>query len=464
MKALLSRWSNTNQRSDTPSSRGEKRSQSTTARVKLVALRQAQQALTSLHKTNRAMFFNAGSLVATFVVKSGLGYAYWWLAARQFAAADVGVASAAISSMTLLGTLCMLGLGALLIRELPRHAEHGGALISAALWLVGIFGACIGCIFAFVVPSFSPDLQPLRANILTVMLFAAGVGFATINLVFDQVLVGLLRGEMQLWRNMLFAGAKLTALAIAGFWLLQHNAVVIYLTWVLGDIFSLGALAVWKKKWTYHILRPHWNLLRKLGGGALQHHILNLLHMGPNMALPLLVTVLISATVNAHFYIAFLVADVVYVVPQSLVTALYAVSSAQPQLLARKARLTVGLALLVCIAGNIVIFLGGRIVLGLFGPDYAAQGMWSMCFLALSAFPFFIKELYLAVSRIYDRMKDALVPMAASAVFEVIAAVIGARLGGISGLSLGWLIAVSIEAALMAIFVYRVLGTANVNV
>jgi len=54
--------------------------------------------------------------------------------------------------------------------------------------------------------------------------------------------------------------------------------------------------------------------------------------------------------------------------------------------------------------------------------------------------------------------------MVASALFEVIAAVVGARLYGISGLSLGWLIAVSIEAALMAIFVYRVLGTGNRNV
>lgn len=78
-----------------------------------------------------------------------------------------------------------------------------------------------------------------------------------------------------------------------------------------------------------------------------------------------------------------------------------------------------------------------------------------MRLLALAAFPFFMKELYLAISRIYDRMRDALVPMVASALFEVVAAILGAHLGGISGLSLGWLIAVCIEAALMSIFVYR---------
>ncbi|HCI82958.1 MAG TPA: hypothetical protein DHW02_25075, partial [Ktedonobacter sp.] len=94
------------------------------------------------------MLFNAGSLVATFGVKAGLGYAYWWVAARQFSPDAVGFASAAISAMTLLGTLCMLGLGTLLIRELPRQPGHEVSLITAALLIVGAVGGCIGLCYA----------------------------------------------------------------------------------------------------------------------------------------------------------------------------------------------------------------------------------------------------------------------------------------------------------------------------
>jgi hypothetical protein len=79
-------------------------------------------------------------------------------------------------------------------------------------------------------------------------------------------------------------------------------------------------------------------------------------------------------------------------------------------ILARKARLTIGL-LLACVVADMVLFWGSKLVLGLFGPGYAEQGMWSMRFLALAAFPFFIKELYLAICRIFDRMRQALVPM-----------------------------------------------------
>src|SRR5437879_9806702 len=88
-------------------------------------------------KTDGVMLFNAASFVGTFIVKSGFGFAFWWIAARQFSPQSVGLASAAISAMTLLGTFCMLGLGTLLIRELPRQPGKAVTLISSALLLVG---------------------------------------------------------------------------------------------------------------------------------------------------------------------------------------------------------------------------------------------------------------------------------------------------------------------------------------
>lgn len=409
-------------------------------------------------KTNGVMLFNAGSLVATFIVKSGLGFAYWWVAARQFSPEAVGFASAAISGMTLLGTLCMFGSGTLLIRELPRQPGKEAELLITALLMVGAIGGCIGLLFAFAVPLLSADLHPLRASAQSITFFAVGVSLATINLVLDQALIGLLRGDLQLWRNILFAGAKLVVLSAAGLWLSQRGGLVIYATWALGDAFSLAALAgfaIVKGKWTIRKTFPLWGLVRKLGSSALQHHLLNLLLIGPNLALPVLVTVLISATTNAWFYVAFLVADVVYVIPQALVTALYAVSSAQPNVLARKARLTLVLAVATTVFANGILLFGSRQLLGLFGPGYAEQGVWSLRILGLGAIPFLIKDHYVAICRVQDRIARSLLPLAGGALLELGIAGLGARLGGISGLSLGWVIAVCIEALLMSRTVYR---------
>ena len=87
---------------------------------------------------NKAIFLNAGSLIGTWGVTSGLGFVYWWLAARVFVPQEVGIGSAAISVMTLLGTICMMGLGTLLITELPRQRENAGSLLSTSLIVVAV--------------------------------------------------------------------------------------------------------------------------------------------------------------------------------------------------------------------------------------------------------------------------------------------------------------------------------------
>src|SRR3954467_957900 len=95
-------------------------------------------------KTNGLMLFNAGSLFATTLVTSLLGFVYWWVAARWFPPDSIGIAAASISAMMLLGQICVLGLGTLLITELPRQPDKAGSLISTALTVVGTVGVCVG--------------------------------------------------------------------------------------------------------------------------------------------------------------------------------------------------------------------------------------------------------------------------------------------------------------------------------
>ena len=160
---------------------------------------------------------------------------------------------------------------------------------------------------------------------------------------------------------------------------------------------------------------------------------------------------------------AYALADIAYVTPEALVTALYAVSSAQPEVLARKARLTLSLAVIACLLANCVLFFGSRLLLGLFGPGYVEQGIWSLRILGLAAFPFFIKDHYISICRIQDHMVQALLPLTAGALLELAASALGARLGGITGLSLGWLIAVCIEALFMSRRVYKTIRPTSVS-
>jgi O-antigen/teichoic acid export membrane protein len=408
---------------------------------------------------NRVILANASSLISSQLVTSVLGFVYWWLAARQFAPSAVGLASAAISAMMLLGSASVLGLGTLLVGELPRQPGKAPSLIAAALVVAGIAGSILGFLFALVAPALSADLRPLGAGIGNSLLFAAGVGLTTFTLVLDQALIGLLRGEFQLWRNGLFALIKLLILAAVGLWVADRFGLLIYATWVLGSLGSLVYLAVLgaRRGVFKNGYRPEWGLLRKLGRTALAHHALNLTLQVPGLALPVLVTVELSATANAHFYVAWMVVSLLFVAPYALTTVLYAVSSAAPDVLAHKLRQTLALSYALGVLANLILLVGADIILGMFGGTYA-EAAPGLHILALGVIPLIIRYHYVVLSRIQGRAANAAMFQATGSGLELTLAAGGAALGGLIGLEIGWLIALCVEAIFMAPTVYRVAG------
>jgi O-antigen/teichoic acid export membrane protein len=415
-------------------------------------------------KSHRVMLINAGSLVGTTVVTGVLGVVYWWVAARYFPSQAVGLASASLSAMMLLAHTCVLGLGTLLVGELPRQAGKEAALISTALIVVGAVGALAGIFFACIAPLIAPDFQALRASPGSIALFSLGVSLTAITIVLDQALIGLLRGGLQFWRNALFALMKLLLLFSAYFWLWPEAAETIYATWTGGIVVSLlplCAVLLVKQGFTMRLFWPDWKLLRKLGPSALQHHALNVVLQVPTMALPVVVTALLSATTNAWFYTAWMISGFVVIASHALTTVLYAINAAQTALLAQKLRVTLGLSLLVSSVGALLLFVGAEPILDVFGRVYAEQAAWSLRILVLGSFPMIIKYHYIAVCRIYDRLLHALWPVLLGSLLELVLAIVGALVAGLPGLSLGWVVAVFLQALFMSPPILRALRPAR---
>lgn len=407
------------------------------------------------HSSAKTIITNATSLMGTTAITSGLGFAYWWIAAHLFVADAVGLASASISAMTLLGTVATLGLGTLLIGELPRQPERRGELITTALVIASIAGTLLGALFALVAPWISPELQSLRQSVGSVLLFALGVGLTTLSLVVDQAMIGLLRGSLQLWRNGVFAVAKLAILVVVGLWL-AGSGLAIYATWAVGNLFSLlfllGASA-WRGA---HIeLRlPRWKLLQQLSKATMGHHLLNLALQISGLGMPLVVTALLSATLNASFYMAWLLLTLVFAVPFALTIVLFAVGAGDPEALGAKVRLTLGLAALVGLLANGVIWLGADLIMGLFGPTYAEHAAWALRLLALGVFPLIIKDHFVAIMRVRGHIVSTGLIITTVGLVELVLAGIGASFGSLQGLAIGWLVALTLEAAFLVRTVY----------
>ncbi len=407
---------------------------------------------------------NAGSLVGTTAVTSGLGFVYWWVAAKWFAPDAIGVASASVSAVMLLAGGSILGLDTLLITELPRQPEQAGSMISTALIVVGSIGAVIGALFAVIASHLLPGFRPLGASLVDIGTFSAGVAFSAMGLVLDQALIGLLKGGLQFGRNTLFALLKLAALFAVAFWPSSQPGIKIYATWMVSSGLSIAFICLTifiKPASLRRSYLPQWGLLRKLGRAAVQHHLLNLTLLAPTLLLPILVTMFLSPRINAWFYVAWMLVSFVFIVPGALTMVLHAINSAQQAMLAHKARLTISVALAICVAANLVLQLGSSQILGLFGKTYALEAAGCLRILALGAFPLIIKNHYISICRIQDKIVKAMIGMLPGGVLELAAAAFGAHVAGLSGLSLGWVGALCIEAAFMSPVVFAVLRNAH---
>jgi O-antigen/teichoic acid export membrane protein len=403
------------------------------------------------------MLTNASSLVGTTAVNAVLGYGYWWLAARQFPASAVGLAGAAVSAMTLLSTIGLMGLGTMLIGELHRREGGELGLITTASVAAGLISALLGGGFALIASRLSSELAPLAAGPGPVIVFAAGVGLAGAAQVLDNAVVGLLRGELQFGRNLLFTAGKLGTLFLVGFVLPTEDGLTIYATWLVGNLLSVavlaGVLATMKRGGEQ--ARPSFGTIKGLGRTAVAHHALNVaLNFSP-MLLPVLVTALLSATMNAYFYVAWMIAGVLYLGPATLTTVLYAVGVRDPATLASKTRLTLGLSLGGALLANVILLVGADHILSLFGTDYPTYGAPTLRILALGVIPSIVKEHYVAISRIAQRTSTAAILIVGGAALELALVAVGASVGDLRGLSLGWVAALTLEAVVMARPVYR---------
>jgi O-antigen/teichoic acid export membrane protein len=413
----------------------------------------AQLLQTAQH--NRALLTNAGSMVGTTLVTSALGVAFWLVAAHNFSQAAVGVASAAVAAMTLLGFMGTLGFGTLLMGDLPRRKDGHRSLLNAALLINVVAGAVLGLGFALIAPLVSSNLDALGESLPSTAFFAAGVGLTALAFVLDQALIGLLHGGLQLARNVVFALVKLLALIPIAVLVSNAGAPWLYSAWAAGICLSLVVLVRFYARRNGDSLRPNFALLVKMRASAASHAAVNLALETADLAMPILVIMLLSASANAAFYIAWMIAGFLVMVPLSLSMVAYAIGSADAAGLSRRFRFTFWISLAFGMLANLVLLPGATPALQVFGQGYADQATTALHVLALGVFPLTFKTHYVAIHRVERSLRTALPIVWAGTVLELGGGAAGAILGGLTGVAWGWLAGLCIEALVMAPDVIR---------
>jgi O-antigen/teichoic acid export membrane protein len=396
-------------------------------------------ALRDILRRNRDLVHNASSLAATTGVTSGLGFAYWVYAARFFTGAAVGYGTAAISTMTLLGTVGMFGIGTMLVGKLPRTRPRG-PLMTAGL-ITSFAGALVlGIGFTLVSLAFGTKFVEINGTPLRAATFIFGVAITGATLVFDEATIGLLRGGLQLSRNVTVSIAKMATLPVSALALHDLFGLGIMLSWVSGTLISLIPVVIMiKRDGTKILYRPDWRQFWQLRKLTLAHNSLNLAIATPGKLIPVLVSIVVLPHANAAYYITTMLSSFLFMVPMHLSTVLFAIASATPEKIAEKLRFVLRTSLIIGVPSGLVLALSSHFILSAFGPSYASLATVPLLLQIVGYIPGTPNVVYIAVCRATGRVNQAAVFLAVFATLQMGALVVGGRLGGLDGLSIGML-------------------------
>ncbi len=404
---------------------------------------------------NRDLLRNAGSLAATTGLTSVLGFVFWIVAARSFTKAEIGYGAAATNAISLLGTVGMFGLGTMLIGELPRRRVRGG-LFTASVVTSAVGSLVLGLFFPLVAKAFHANVPEMDGTLLRLLLFAVGVTLTGATMVFDEGTIGLMRGGVQLWRNLAMSGFKLLALPVAAILMHDQFGTGILLSFVIGTALSMiPAFIMLVRSGSKIWHRPDWPDLRRLFRVALNHNWLNLVLVTPARIIPVIVTLVVSPTASGVFYIAWMLVSFLFMVPAHLSTVLFAIASASPELIAEKLRFVLRVSLVIGLPVMAVLAISAHFALSLFGPGYAPLGTVPLWLLVIGYIPQMPKAQFIAVSRATNKVGRAAILLGCTATCEIVALIIGGKLAGLNGCAFGYLGVLTCEGLITAPVVLR---------
>lgn len=401
---------------------------------------------------------SAAALASTSLVTSALGFLYWVVAARTFSAVAVGESATAISAMSLLAPLAVLGLGTLLISKLPELQTGRAQLVATAVTVSAAAGALLALVCAFVLPQGFLGVYGIGHEFGRTLLFCAAVATQGAGMLLDQALLSMVGGGMQLWRNLTQSVVKLVLLAVFAVTLAKYSSLTIFASWFIANVVSLTVMAIVLMRRFRVPLRslvPSLSTLHGLKFSAAKHHGLNIAMFVPYFAMTLVANAVLGPEKSGYFFAAWSLAGFVMFLPFALATALFASGSRDSEAFLTGFRHTLRYSLLICLAANIGILVFGKLALAVFGSSYVSNAHLALIATCLGCFALVIKDHHVALARINGTVEREAILIALLSGTEIAAAAVGAHLGGITGLGVGWMIATMLGALVCGPRVWR---------
>jgi len=388
------------------------------------------------------------------LITSGLGFVFWMVVTRLSDPTTSGIGAAFASGVQLVAVVASIGAAAALVEWLPQAQTDRRWRQYVTVGLVTAIGtSLVGGVLIIAASAAGFALVPgLDSGWASAAFLASAVLFA-VGSVVDYICISEARGPVLFLRNTLMCGLRIPFFALL---LIQFSGTAaIFWAWTISAALSIGY--TW---WSFSRrgdrslapvfgdVREHlWQMRHSLVG----QHLITVTAMIPGYLLPLIVVARLNPEQNAYFYITWMLGSVFFMVSPAVSTALFsaaATNGVDDALVLRSLKLILGLLALPIVA----YLVGGRLLLLVFGPEYAKAGAALLVLLTLSSIPDALTNVVVAVLRASNRMAAAIWLNLAMAVFVVVMSWVTLPSWGIDAVGIWWLTAQSLGALVTLVF------------
>lgn len=390
------------------------------------------------------LFRNSFFLMTNTAVNSGLGFFFWMVVARFYTETEVGWGAATISAMTLLALLSMPGFDTALIRFLPK-AEKPQAMINSSFTIGGIIALVVSVIFIAGLDIWSPALGFIKENIIFSAAFVFFVITMTISSALISVFIAARRADLVLSRSTMFSAIKVP---------LPILMVLFFHTFGIAASWGIAAAVAFAVALFFFVPRvqPHYKPVPELNldiiGSIWRYsagsYLAFLFDSAPALILPIMVVNLLGAEPNAYFYVAWMIAGLLFAIPAAVARSLFAEGAHFKDELWSNAVKSLKFVFLLLVPAVILVLLVGKWLLLLFGEDYSVNGLLLLRILCVSSLFVSVNRIYITTLRVEDRVRELVLICGFIAIVTLLGSYLLMPQIGMAGIGYVWLAAAGI--------------------
>lgn len=322
------------------------------------------------------------------ITDTGFGFLFWTAAARLYSVADVGIATALISSLGIVMAFSRMGFDVAIIRFMPGHDRS--AVFSSCLWITAIASLAVSIIYLLTVGFFSPEIAFVRDYAILFIIFSL---VNSITLTTGNAFLSFRRADYRFVQNLLL-GARILLL----FPLIALGSIGIFSA--LGIAYGIAALFAFILIVRFVNISPHIDrdFAKETFNFSSLNYIASLLQNIPTLVLPIIVLNILGAEDAALYFIAFAVGYLVLIIPDAMTTSFF-VEGSHGVNLQKAAIQTLTITFIILVPAVLFIVFFGNFLLGLFGHAYR-DAFDLLKIIALSAFFVSIYNLFIPIQNI----------------------------------------------------------------